>query len=170
MDQTTKNMNRKNPSRESCENTIKRILMTEVLEHGSNQTFRFASDFMKYFESLYPASPGLTKQVQRAVKSLNMPKDEKGFYIVNKTTDQLGQDKEIERVFQNAQVSFLPMDKYEPVFLQVDDSAKDYLYHLILKSETFKGKFLTIVPAAGGLILYTENKNQLVMLLNSLTI
>ena len=47
---------RKNPSREAWEKVIKRILMTEVLEHGSNQHFRFASDFMNYFESLYPAS------------------------------------------------------------------------------------------------------------------
>ena len=43
---------RKNPSRETCEGIIKRILMTEVLENGSNKHFRFASDFMNYFESL----------------------------------------------------------------------------------------------------------------------
>ena len=70
---------RKNPSRETCENIIKRILMTEVLENGSNKHFRFASDFMNYFESLYPASDALTKQVQRAIKSLDMPKDENGY-------------------------------------------------------------------------------------------
>ena len=72
---------RKNPSREACEKVIKRILMTEVLEHGSNKHFRFASDFMNYFESLYPASDALTKQVQRAVKAMDMPKDENGYYI-----------------------------------------------------------------------------------------
>ena len=72
-----KNSIRKNPSRETCENTIRRILMTEVLEHGKNKHFRSASDFMKYFESLYPASDALTKQVQRAIKAMDMPKDEK---------------------------------------------------------------------------------------------
>ena len=69
-----------NPSRAKCEEIIRRILMTEVLEHGDNQHFRCAADFMNYFESLYPASPGLTKQVQRAVKSMDMPKNEKGFF------------------------------------------------------------------------------------------
>ena len=64
---------RKNPSRETCEGIIKRILMTEVLEHGGNRHFHSASDFMGYFESLYPASDALTKQVQRAIKALNMP-------------------------------------------------------------------------------------------------
>lgn len=43
----------------------RRILMTEVLEKGKNEHFRTAADFMKYFESLYPASDALTKQVQR---------------------------------------------------------------------------------------------------------
>ncbi|MBE5889487.1 MAG: hypothetical protein E7282_00795 [Lachnospiraceae bacterium] len=161
---------RKNPSREACESIIKRILMTEVLEHGSNQTFRFASDFMNYFESLYPPSPGLTKQVQRAVKAMNMPKDEKGFFIVNKTSDQVGQDKEIQRIFANSHVAYHTMEKAEPLFLTVDEKAKDYLLHLLQESETFKGKYLTMVPALGGILIYTENRNQLVMLLNSLTI
>ena len=68
---------RRNPSREACEGEIKRILMTEVLENGGNYHFRTAADFMDYFESLYPKSDALTKQVQRAVKALNMPKDDK---------------------------------------------------------------------------------------------
>ncbi|MBQ1682087.1 MULTISPECIES: hypothetical protein [Agathobacter] len=161
---------RKNPSREACEATIKRILMTEVLEHGSNKTFRFASDFMNYFESLYPPSPGLTKQVQRAVKAMDMPKDEHGYFIVNKTNDQVGQDKEIKRIFSSAHVSVNTMEKAEPLFLHVDENAKDYLFHLLLESETFKGKFLTLFPVSGGIMIYTETRNQLVMLLNSLTI
>ena len=59
---------RKNPSRETCEGIIKRILMTEVLENGSNKHFRFASDFMNYFESLYPASDA--PRQQRAISAL----------------------------------------------------------------------------------------------------
>ncbi len=165
-----RNTTRKNPSREACESIIKRILMTEVLEHGSNKTFRFASDFMNYFESLYIPSPGLTKQVQRAVKALNMPKDENGYFIVNKTVDQVGQDKEIERVFKQSNVQFSLMDNAEPVFLRVDEKSKDYVYHLILDSDTFRGKYLTLFKAAGGIVIYTQNRNQLVMLLNSLTI
>ena len=44
---------RKNPSRETCENIIRRILMTEILETGKNEHFRSAADFMSYFESLF---------------------------------------------------------------------------------------------------------------------
>lgn len=161
---------RKNPSRESCEKVIKRILMTEVLEQGTNRHFRSATDFMKYFESLYPASDALSKQVQRAVKALQMPKDENGFFIVNKTSAQLEQEKQITQLFSTAHVSVDPMDAYETVFLSADAPMREYLAHILETSETFRGKFLTIVTTSNGLILYTQNKNQLLILLNSLTI
>jgi len=160
----------KNPSREKCESIIKRILMTEVLEHGSNQHFRFASDFMNYFESLYPASSGLTKQVQRAVKALDMPKDENGFYIVNKTTHQQEQDVEIRRMFELANATVVSMENAEPLFLACKPSATDYIYHLLLESDTFQGKYITLFPTAGGIMIYTNQRSQLTMLLNSLTI
>lgn len=161
---------RKNPSRETCEGIIKRILMTEVLEHGSNKHFRFASDFMNYFESLYPASDALTKQVQRAVKSMDMPKDEHGFFIVNKTSSQLEQEKEISHLLKNANFSVNPMEQVDSIFLSVNTYLKSYLVHLIETTETFQGKYITIVETSNGLLIYTENKNQLLILLNSLTI
>ena len=52
---------RKNPSRKECEDIIRRILMTEMLEKGKNEHFKTATDFMKYFESLDPASDSLTR-------------------------------------------------------------------------------------------------------------
>lgn len=55
--------------------------MTELTQNGKNRHFRKAADFMSYFESLYPASDALTKQVQRAVQSLHMPKDADGFLL-----------------------------------------------------------------------------------------
>ena len=55
-----KNQLRKNPSRETCESIIRRILMTELTQNGKNRHFRKATDFMSYFESLYPASDALT--------------------------------------------------------------------------------------------------------------
>lgn len=161
---------RKNPSRETCEGIIKRILMTEVLEHGRNKHFRFATDFMNYFESLYPASDALTKQVQRAIKSLDMPKDEHGFYIVNKTSGQLENEKEISHLLQNANISIHPMEQVESVFLSVNSYLRSYLVHLIETTETFQGKYITMVETSNGLLIYTENKHQLLILLNSLTI
>lgn len=159
---------RKNPSRETCEGIIKRILMTEVLEHGRNKHFRFASDFMNYFESLYPASDALTKQVQRAVKSLDMPKDEFGYFIVNKTSAQLEHEKEITNILNNTNVTIHPMEQIESIFLTVNAYLKSYLIHLLETSETFQGKYLTIVETSNGLLIYTENKKQLLILLNSL--
>ncbi len=161
---------RKNPSRETCENNIRRILMTEVLQHGTNQTFRSAADFMSFFESLYPASDALTKQVQRAVKAMDMPKDENGFFIVNKTVAQLDQEKEISHIFSIGHVAVNPLDQCEVVFLEVEPSVRSYLAHTISTSATFAGKVITIVETYNGLMLYTPNKNQLLILLNSLTI
>lgn len=161
---------RKNPSRESCEKVIKRILMTEVLENGSNKHFRFASDFMNYFESLYPASDALTKQVQRAVKALDMPKDADGYFIVNKTTAQLEQENEITHLLKTANVSTHPMEQVDTVFLSVAPHLRSYLVHMLETTESFKGKYITLVETSNGVLIYTENKKQLLILLNSLTI
>ena len=125
---------------------------------------------MSYFESLYPASDALTKQVQRAIKALDMPKDEHGYFIVNKTVAQLDQEKEISRAFSLAHVTIDPMENYETVFLTADAPMRSYLAHILDTSETFRGKFLTILETSNGLIIYTQNKNQLLILLNSLTI
>ena len=77
--------------------------MTEMLEKGKNEHFKTATDFMKYFESLYPASDSLTKQVQRAIKSLDMPKDPNGYFIINKTAEQLDRDQELSFMLQKKQ-------------------------------------------------------------------
>jgi hypothetical protein len=160
---------RKNPSRETCEGVIKRILMTEVLQQGTNRHFRSAADFMNYFESLYPASDALTKQVHRAIKSLDMPKDEQGYFIVNKTAAQLEQEKEISHLFAQAHVTVDAMEDYETVFLTADAPMRTYLIHILEQSETFRGKFLTILETSNGLLIYTQNKKQLLILLNSLS-
>lgn len=159
---------RKNPSRETCEGIIKRILTTEVLQSGANRHFKSAADFMNYFESLYPASDALNKQVQRAIKSLNMPKDKLGYFMVNKTMDQFDQEQEISRTFRQAGASLDPMEDVEPVFVSAAPHMCSYIAHLLRESVTFQGKYLTIVETSNGLIIYTSNKNQLIILLNSL--
>ncbi len=168
MEQTSKI--HRNPSRETCEGIIKRILMTEVLEQGTNLHFKTASDFMNYFESLYPASDALTKQVQRAIKALNMPKDESGFFIVNKTSSQLEQEKEISSLFQKGHVSIDSMDDCETIFLSLDPHLRSYVIHTLENAETLQGKYVTFVETSNGVLIYTRNKAQLMILLNSLTI
>lgn len=161
---------RKNPSRETCENIIRRILMTEILEKGKNEHFRSASDFMRYFESLYPASDALTKQVQRAIKAMDMPKDDNGYFIPNKTTEQLSLEKELCGLLKKADACVYTLENYTPVFLKAAPETTAYLTHLLESSPAFAGKFLTIVPASNGLILYTDKPGPLTVLLNSLIV
>lgn len=161
---------RKNPSRESCEGIIKRILMTEILEKGKNEHFRTAADFMSYFESLYPASDALTKQVQRAVKSLDMPKDEFGYFIPNKTSEQLSHEKELQYLFQKADATVCSLEECKPVFLQTNPALISYLSHVLMTSSLFEGKFVTLQETVNGIILYSKNPSQLEILLNSLIV
>ena len=163
-------MNRNTPSREYCEKNIKRMLMSEVLEKGKNESFRTAKDFMPFFESLYPTSDALLKQVQRAVKALDMPKDEQGYFIAGKTVSQFEHEKEISSLFELAKVKTHPFEQIETIFLEVEPHLKTYLIHMLETSLTFKGKFLTLVETSNGVLIYTQNKNNLLILLNSLTI
>lgn len=169
MDHTSTSL-RRNPSRETCESIIRRILMTEILENGKNEHFRTAADFMNYFESLYPASSALTKQVQRAIRSMDMPKDELGFFIPNKSVEQVEQENELKYLFRKTNAAVISMEEYEPVFLKTDPGLKSYLMHIMKNSPTFEGKFLTIQETSDGLMIYTANRKQLEILLNSLIV
>ena len=151
----------KNPSREDCVKIIKRILVTEVLEKGRNTQFRNAASFMNYFESLYPASPGLTKQVQRAVKSMDLPKDENGYYMINKTGSQVAEDKEMRALCEKYQVAMEDLSECEQLFLRVPSDCRTYLMHQLLESKTFSDKIITITETGNGLILYTKQKHRL---------
>lgn len=170
MESTNSPILRKNPSRETCENIIKRILMTEILEKGKNETFKTAADFMNYFQSLYPASDALTKQVQRAVKALDMPKDASGYFIPNKTADQLAHENELKNLFQKAHVANASFEELVPLFIKVDNELKSYLLHMIENSPLFKGKYTTILETNNGLIFYTNSYSQLEVLINSLIV
>lgn len=159
---------RKNPSRQTCENMIKRILMTEVLEKGTNEHFKQASDFMSYFESLYPASDSLTKQVQRAIKSMNLPKDSNGYFIINKTSEQLSQEDDLRFLLKKADASFDTLEECETLLLTTSPSIRSYLMEQIETSITFENKYVTMLPASNGILFYTRNKKSLSTLLSSL--
>lgn len=133
-----------------------------------NRHFRKATDFMSYFESLYPASDALTKQVQRAVQSLHMPKDADGFFIVDKTAAQVEQEQCLGKLFADANVSLHPMEQVETVFLSVPSHMQELLLHTFEQSNLFAGQILTIVRTCNGLLIYTEDKKQLLSLLNRL--
>lgn len=159
---------RKNPSREACQKVIKRILVTEVLEKGHNEHFRQASDFMSYFQSLYPASDSLNKQVQRAIKAMNMPRDENGYYIINKTTEQLAQEQELSQLFNRGDAFISSLDECKPIFIQTDAPVRSYLIHCLTTAITFQNRFETIVESNNGFIIYTKDRERLLPLLRPL--
>ena len=161
---------RKNPSRKECEEAIKKILSREVLlEDGKNHHFKTAADFMKYFESLYPAGPALTKQVQRAIKAMNMPKDANGYFIINKTRTQLEQETELTEMFRRTDAVVIEEEQgFQTLFLQTDPHYRSFLMELIRESETFRGKYITIIDTSDGLLFLTRNRQQLSTLLQSL--
>lgn len=159
---------RKNPSREACQKIIKRILVTEILEKGTNEHFRQASDFMGYFQSLYPASDALTKQVQRAIKAMDMPRDERGYFIINKTSEQMEQDREIGHLLQKGETSLLTLEESEPLLLTVPAEMRDYLIHTLSESISLKDHFDTILKTNNGIIIYTREKARILSYLQSL--
>lgn len=157
-----------NPSRKTCEEAIRRILMTEVLEQGKNLHFKNAMDFMNYFEALYPPSPSLIKQVQRAIKSMDLPKDEDGFFIIDKTKSQLRHDNEIALLLAKSAAEIVPLENYETLFLSLSPDYKAYLMQLIDESPTLRGKYITILDTSEGFIFYTKNAGSLETMLRSL--
>lgn len=159
---------RRNPSRKECEKAIRRILITEILENGKNKHFRMATDFISYFESLYPASDSLTKQVQRAVKAMNMPKDENGFFIIDRTPRQVAQDKELQSLFQHADARIESLDDCETLFLALDANYRSYISYQISVSDTLQDKYVTIQETTNGLIIYTRDKKKLEQVLQRL--
>lgn len=159
---------RKNPSRKTCEDVIKRILFAEIAENGTNAHFRSASDFMSYFESLYPASEALTKQVQRAVKTLDMPRDEKGYFIVNKSKEQFAQEKELSATLKKADADVFSLTDCIPVLLKADAALCPYLTELLSQSPLAGDLIVTITNCNNGLLLYTQREKELLAVLENL--
>ncbi len=148
----------RNPTRQECEEQVRRTLMTENLRHGGNHHFKTAKDFMPIFEALYPASPSLVKQVQRAVKAMNMPKDEKGYFLVDKTKFQMEQDTELSGLLKKSDASLSEPGSFDSLLITLEDHYKDYIFQLISESSTLSGKFVTAIKTSNGILFFTENK------------
>lgn len=159
---------RMNPSRSTCEEIIRRILTTENKENGENRHFKTAADFMTYFESLYPSGAGLTKQVQRAIKSMNLAKDENGYFLINKTRDIAAQEKELSAILQKTNASIVEMDAYDIVFLSAEPAYRSYLLTLLSETKSIRPLCITIMESTDGLLFLTKNADELKETLNRL--
>lgn len=162
------NKSKRNPSRETCETIIRRILTTEVSEKGTNAHFRQAADFMSYFESLYPASDALTKQVQRAIKSMDMPKDDNGYFIINKTKEQLAQESELKHLMQQGEFLLNPMEHCETVFIKAPTASLDYLIYQLSNWDLLKDNYITMIKSFNGVLIYTQDKSTVLSIIDSI--
>lgn len=149
----------KNPSRKSCEQIIKRILTREFEEYGENHHFKQASDFMIYFESLHPASPSLTKQVQRAVSSLNLPRDDNGYFLLYKSAEEYKAEQELSLLLHSS--SLINLENCTPIFLKAEPWKLKHIIHLAESVCEFKNLYETAAEAEGGIILYTKTPDKL---------
>ena len=151
----------KNPSRKSCEQTIKRILTREFEEYGENHHFKQASDFMIYFESLHPSSPGLTRQVQRAVSALNLPRDENGYFMINKTVEEYKAEQELSKLLHSSSVANL--EKCTPILVKMEPWKRDHVIYLMQSAAELRKLYETILPADNGILIYTKTPEKLVL-------
>ncbi len=154
----------KNPSRKSCEQTIKRILTREFEEYGENHHFKQASDFMIYFESLHPASPSLTKQVQRAVSSLNLPRDENGYFMINKTAEQYKAEQELAKLLSDSQL--VNLEEYTPLLIKAEAWKRSHMIHLLEHCDEIQNLCSAITESNNGIILYTMSPEKLLSYLS----
>lgn len=157
------------PSRIDCEKAIRRILMRENLQNGKNLHFRNSSDFMPYFEALYPAGQSLQKQVQRAIRSMDLAKDKDGFFLIDRTKEQISDDNDIKRLFLQTGAKSPISSDLETVFLPLEDGdfeTINFLSKKVTESKSFKGKYLAIIPASNGLVFLTNQKDRLLRELN----
>ena len=149
----------KNPSRKSCEQTIKRILTREFEEYGENHHFKQASDFMIYFESLHPASPGLTKQVQRAINALNLPRDENGYFIINKTVEEYKAEQKLSLLLQSS--TLINLQNCTPILIKTEYWKRKHVIHLIRSAPELQRLFVTLTETDSGILIYTKNPEKL---------
>lgn len=148
----------KNPSRKTCEDIIRRILTTEAEQSASSRHFKHASDFIRYFESLYPASPSLTKQVQRAVQSMQLAKDSNGYFMIDRTREDYAMEQEIAHLFSDVQPKILKQDI--PVFLEIPSGKRQYFLHLINSNNNLKELFTTALETYNGVLIYTDTPDE----------
>lgn len=159
---------RMNPSRNTCEEIIRRILTTENKENGRNQHFKTAADFMAYFESLYPSGPGLTKQVQRAIKSMDLAKDENGYFLINKTKEAAAQEKELSAILAKTNASLVDTGTFDTIFLTAEPVYRSYLLALLNEAKSLRPLYITIVETTDGLLFLTNEAGALKEALNRL--
>ena len=159
---------RVNPSRATCEEIIRRILTTEKTENGGNHHFKTGADFMTYFESLYPSGPALTKQVQRAIRSMGLAKDEQGYFLIDKTKDDQAAENELSALLKKTSAAVSSLGNCETVLLSAEPEHRSYLASLVSDTKSLKPLYHTIIETFDGILFLTSDAVALQNALNRL--
>ncbi|MCI9020631.1 MAG: hypothetical protein HFH32_07820 [Eubacterium sp.] len=122
---------------------------------------------MLYFESLHPASPSLTKQVQRAVNSLNLPRDENGYFIIHKSAEEYQAEQELSTLLKQSSISDL--SSCTPILIQTESWKSKHIIYLLKKMSEFEKLHETIAETDNGILIYTKYPQDLSALLSGLT-
>lgn len=148
---------RVNPSRRTCEEIIRRILTTENKENGSNRHFKTGADFMTYFESLYPSGPALTKQVQRAIRSMGLAKDKNGYFLIDKTKDDQAKEDELKSLLSKSLAYVVDTSSLQTLLITCSAAHRSYLVALIRECRGLNSLCTTILETDNGLLIYTPD-------------
>ena len=163
----TSSLTKTNPSRKECEDIIRHILQQEVEHRKRNCHFRHSVDFLPFFESLYPSSVRLAKQVQRAVHSLNLPKDSNGFYIINRSEEELSLESHLICFFQyeKATLNKRSHPEYSEILcLKIDPAALVYCKERLTEYFQFSIPDLALWSESSELYCYSSNLHELEIL------
>ena len=114
---------------------------------------------MIYFESLHPASPGLTKQVQRAINALNLPRDENGYFIINKTVEEYKAEQELSLLLQSS--TLINLQNCTPILIKTEYWKRKHVIHLIRSAPELQRLFVTLTETDSGILIYTKNPEKL---------
>ena len=91
------------------------------------------------------------------------------FISDNATIDDYNPSKRLVLAYQHdGPYVFDGETELQTVFLKTDDRYRSFLLQLFRESETFRGKYVTIIESTDGLLFLTQNRQQLTTLLESL--
>ncbi len=153
---------RVNPSRHTCEEIIRRILLTETKENGSNRHFKTGADFMTYFESLYPSGPALTKQVQRAIRSMGLAKDQNGYFLIDKTKEEQATEQELKSVLEKSDADITNTGTtLQTLLITCSEAHRRYLMTLIPSCHSLSPLCVTMTETNNGILIFTPDAGAL---------
>ena len=97
-----------------------------------------------------------------------MPKDEDGFFIVDRTVKQMEKEKSLKAILSESESVVTDLSGYAPILVKTDPHNRIYLMHLISEVSTLNDKIAAMTECSVGVILYTVEKEKVLSILDRL--